>query len=181
MTRHAAAFQCNSADVLVTPSNAMRTVLTNRYGARRDVHVTPTGIDTQHFALGHGSGLGFRNKHGIVPGLLILLFEGRVAFEKNLGFLLSVLAEVVKAVPDAILVIAGDGPAHPYYQRYARSLGLRDNALFVGLLDYNTELLDCYRASDVFVFSSRTETGSGISGSDDNGYPGGVNGILRHS
>ena len=53
------------------------------------------------------------------------------------------LAEVVKVVPDAILVIAGDGPARPYYQRYARSLGLRDNALFVGLLDYNTELLDC--------------------------------------
>lgn len=157
MTRHATAFQCNSANVLITPSNAMRTVLTNGYGARRDVHVIPTGIDTQHFALGHGNGLGFRNKHGIEPGRPMLLFVGRVAFEKNLGGFLSVLAEVVKAVPDAILVIAGDGPARPYYQRYARSLGLRDNVLFAGLLDYNTGLLDYYRASDVFVFSSRTE------------------------
>jgi 1,2-diacylglycerol 3-alpha-glucosyltransferase len=29
---------------------------------------------------------------------------------------------------------------------------------FVGYLDRNTELLDCYAAADVFVFASRTET-----------------------
>jgi 1,2-diacylglycerol 3-alpha-glucosyltransferase len=29
---------------------------------------------------------------------------------------------------------------------------------FVGYLDRNTELLDCYAAADVFAFASRTET-----------------------
>ena len=35
---------------------------------------------------------------------------------------------------------------------------MRDNVLFVGYLDRRTELRDCYRAADVFVFASRTET-----------------------
>ena len=30
--------------------------------------------------------------------------------------------------------------------------------IFVGYLDRDTALLDCYRAADVFVFASRTET-----------------------
>ena len=30
--------------------------------------------------------------------------------------------------------------------------------MFIGYLDRETELLDCYRAGDLFVFASRTET-----------------------
>ena len=36
--------------------------------------------------------------------------------------------------------------------------GLDGNVLFVGYLDRRTALRDCYRAADVFVFASRTET-----------------------
>jgi 1,2-diacylglycerol 3-alpha-glucosyltransferase len=39
-----------------------------------------------------------------------------------------------------------------------RSLGLEASVLFVGNMDRDTELLDCYAAADVFVFASRTET-----------------------
>ena len=37
-------------------------------------------------------------------------------------------------------------------------LGLTDSVRFVGYLDRAEALLDCYRAADVFVFASRTET-----------------------
>jgi len=36
--------------------------------------------------------------------------------------------------------------------------GLDSHVLFVGYLDRRGPLLDCYRAADVFVFASRTET-----------------------
>lgn len=36
--------------------------------------------------------------------------------------------------------------------------GLAANVLFVGYLDRRGALLDCYRAANVFVFASRTET-----------------------
>ena len=43
------------------------------------------------------------------------------------------------------------GSSHP-------RLGLAAHVYFVGYLDRDSELLDCYAAADVFVFASRTET-----------------------
>jgi glycosyltransferase involved in cell wall biosynthesis len=37
-------------------------------------------------------------------------------------------------------------------------LGLNENITFIGYLDRHTELNNCYRSADIFVFSSRTET-----------------------
>jgi glycosyltransferase involved in cell wall biosynthesis len=87
-----------------------------------------------------------------------MLVVGRVAHEKNLEFLLDVLAVVRRDVPDVLFVIAGEGPALPGLRRRAAAAGLEVNALFVGYLDRRGALLDCYRAADVFVFASRTET-----------------------
>jgi glycosyltransferase involved in cell wall biosynthesis len=68
------------------------------------------------------------------------------------------LTHVWQEIPDVLLIIAGDGPAKRHLQRLARSLGLDHNILFIGYLDRNTELKDCYCSADIFVFSSRTET-----------------------
>ncbi len=40
----------------------------------------------------------------------------------------------------------------------AAQLDLQQNILFIGYLDRNTELNACYKAADVFVFSSKSET-----------------------
>jgi glycosyltransferase involved in cell wall biosynthesis len=61
-------------------------------------------------------------------------------------------------MPGALLVIAGEGPALPALRRDAAIRGLANNVLFVGYLDRNGPLLDCYRSADAFVFASRTET-----------------------
>ena len=87
-----------------------------------------------------------------------MLLVGRVAYEKNIGFLLRVLAAVRASVPNVLFVIAGEGPARETLRRQVANDGVADNVLFVGYLDRNTELRDCYRAADVFVFASRTET-----------------------
>lgn len=158
LTKKATTVQCNGVDVLVAPSNVMRLELKQRYAVTSPVYVVPTGIDTQHFARGRGNGLRFRQKFAIKSDRPVLLFAGRVAFEKNIGFLIRMLAEVVKQVPDILLVIAGDGQAHPFHLKQAQSLGLAGNVLFVGVLNHDDELLDCYCGSDVFVFASRTET-----------------------
>ncbi|KAH8804689.1 hypothetical protein F5884DRAFT_796884 [Xylogone sp. PMI_703] len=159
LTRKATTVLCNAVDVLVAPSNVMQAELRQRYGVKSgNIHAIPTGIDTYHFTKERGTGLRFRQKYGISPETPILLFAGRVAFEKNIGFLIRMLAEVVKEVSDTLLIIAGDGQARQHHQKQAESLGLITNVLFVGNLSYDRELLDCYSASDVFVFASRTET-----------------------
>ena len=147
--------QCNNLDALVVPSGAVLEVL-RAYGVSVPIEIIPTGIEMDKLAGGDGDA--FRAHHGIAPGRPTLVHVGRVAFEKNIDFLLRVLVRVRQRIPGVLLVIAGEGPALNQLKRLATRLGLDGSVLFVGYQDRNQALLDCYRAGDVFVFASRTET-----------------------
>ncbi len=147
--------QGNSLNGMVVPSRPMLEVLQG-YRITTPMEIIPTGMAAECFAAGDRES--FRNKYGIPQDRPVLLFVGRVAHEKNIGFLLKVVQHVSKQVPDVLLVIAGEGPARLGLERESRELGLANNTMFLGYLDRNTELNSCYRAGDIFVFSSRTET-----------------------
>jgi 1,2-diacylglycerol 3-alpha-glucosyltransferase len=147
--------QCEALDAVIVPSTAMRETL-ERYGVRTRIEIVPTGIPLAEVS--GGDGMRFRAAHGITPSRPVLLYVGRVAFEKNIGFLLRMLVLVRRQVPDALLMICGEGPALAKLTRLARTLGLAESVRFVGYLERTTHLLDCYRAADAFVFASRTET-----------------------
>jgi glycosyltransferase involved in cell wall biosynthesis len=126
------------------------------YGVTSPAEVIPTGLEPESFM--PGDGVRFRERYGIAPERPMMLFVGRVAHEKNIGFLLRVLQHVRLSVPGVLFVIAGEGPARDGLEREVEQLGLAGSILFIGYLDRHTELNDCYRSADVFVFSSRTET-----------------------
>lgn len=147
--------QCNDVDAVVVPSNPMLDVL-RHYGVTNRIEIIPTGMQMEQFKGGDGGR--FRAKHGIPPGRPTLVHVGRIAHEKNIDFLIHMLVNVRRAVPDVLLIIAGEGPALEHLRRLVERLGLRNNVLFVGYLSRADALLDCYRAGDVFVFASRTET-----------------------
>ena len=147
--------QCAALDGLIVPSKPMLEAL-QRYGITTRSRIIPTGIEMADFA--GGDGTAFRAHHGIPAEQPMLLFVGRVAHEKNIGFLLETMQHIRQVHTDALLMLAGEGPALPALQRRAVQLGLADNVRFIGYLDRKKELLDCYRAADLFVFSSRTET-----------------------
>ncbi len=147
--------QCNRVDAVVVPSTPVRDTLAG-YGVATPIQIIPTGLDLDRFQAGDGAR--FRHQHGIPLDRPVLAHVGRVAHEKNIDFLLQVLLRVRATVPDVLLMIVGEGPARRHLERLGERLGLRQNLLFVGYLDRERELLDCYRAGDVFVFASRTET-----------------------
>jgi glycosyltransferase involved in cell wall biosynthesis len=147
--------QCNALDAVVVPSTAMLELL-KQYGVRVPMHVLPTGISLEQFTRGDREA--FRRKLGIDDKQPVGLFVGRVAHEKNIGFLLRMWAKALQKNPDALLLVAGDGPAMPELKEEARQLRIEHAVRFLGYLDRKTELLDCYAAADVFVFASLTET-----------------------
>lgn len=147
--------QCNALDGVIVPSMAMGRRLAG-YGVHVPIHVLPTGIPLGRFK--GGDGAAFRRRHGIPPGRPLALFVGRVAHEKNIGFLLEACAEARGTCPDLLLVVTGEGPALDDLRRQAAALGVGDAVYFVGYLDRARELPDCYAAADVFAFASRTET-----------------------
>jgi glycosyltransferase involved in cell wall biosynthesis len=147
--------QCNNMDHLVVPSTAMLEVLRD-YGVATPATVLPTGIDMRQFE--NTDGMRFREKFGIEMERPLLLHVGRVAHEKNIGFLLRVVAALRLHIPGLLFVIAGEGPAEHGLRRLAGELGIEENVRFIGYLSRDGELQDCYAAADVFVFASRTET-----------------------
>jgi 1,2-diacylglycerol 3-alpha-glucosyltransferase len=62
------------------------------------------------------------------------------------------------SVPGALFVIAGEGPARESLRALVGELQITEEVRFIGYLERDSELLDCYAAADVFVFASRTET-----------------------
>ena len=147
--------QCNHLDAVIAPSQAMQTAL-REYGVERRIEILPTGLPAERFQKGNGTA--FRRRHGLGLEQPLLLFVGRAAHEKNIGFLIEMMLELRKRRSDALLLIAGEGPAEGALRAQARRLGLDGSVHFLGYFDRGGELQDCYSAADVFVFSSLTET-----------------------
>ncbi|AHE98792.1 glycosyltransferase [Thioalkalivibrio paradoxus] len=147
--------QCNQVDAVVVPSTPVRETL-EAYGVDKPAQVIPTGLDIDRFQ--GGDGPRFRDRLGIPADRPVLVHVGRVAHEKNIDFLLRMLGQVTREVPDVLLMIVGEGPARPHLQRLAMQLRIERNVMFLGYLDRERELLDCYSAGDAFVFASHTET-----------------------
>ena len=153
--RHFTRSQCNQVDAVVVPSTPVLEALQG-YRVEKPIHVIPTGLDLECFE--GGDGVRFRQQQGIAPERPVLVHVGRVAHEKNIDFLLHVVQRIRRDIPDILLMIVGEGPARGHLERLSHRLGLDDHVLFLGYLDRERELLDCYRAGDVFAFASRTET-----------------------
>jgi 1,2-diacylglycerol 3-alpha-glucosyltransferase len=147
--------QCDDVQALIAPSDPMRDVLLE-YGVSTPIHVLPTGLPADRFNPGIGER--FRTQAQIPAGRPLVTYVGRVAHEKNIEFLVNVFVEVRRTVTDAMLVVAGEGPARESLRQMVVRLGLERDVHFAGYLDRNTALLDCYAAANVFVFASRTET-----------------------
>ncbi|MDR3394327.1 MAG: glycosyltransferase [Parasulfuritortus sp.] len=147
--------QCNDLDAVIVPSTAMRDRLAE-YGVTVPMHILPTGIPLSRFA--EGDRARFRERHGIPEAQPVVLFVGRVAHEKNIDFLIDAVAEARQTVPELLFLITGEGPAEKSLRRQAEALGVAGNVRFLGYMDRQSELPDCYAAADAFVFASRTET-----------------------
>ncbi|HEY2395743.1 MAG TPA: glycosyltransferase [Rudaea sp.] len=146
---------CHSVDHLFVPTEQMAGVL-RRYGITTPASIIPTGIHLDEFRGGDGGR--FRREHDIDPARPTIVTVSRLAAEKNIGFLLEVAWALVAEFPTLLFIIAGEGPDVDRLKQRTAAFGLENNVLFVGNLDRRTRLLDCYKAGDVFVFASPTET-----------------------
>jgi len=147
--------QCAQLAAIVAPSEPMRALLL-AYGVTTRIQVIPTGLPAERYLPGNGAR--FRASFGIAAGRPLLLYVGRVAHEKNIEFLLHAFVAVRHLRPGAMLLIAGEGPARAHLQALVGRLGIAQDVQFIGYLDRERGLTDCYAAADVFVFASRTET-----------------------
>lgn len=86
----------------------------------------------------------------------VLVYVGRLAPEKGLDWLLDAFAEIVDQMPDARLVLVGDGPERADLENVARSRKISNRTIFAGHAEGAT-LLGWYRLGHVLALPSRLE------------------------
>jgi glycosyltransferase involved in cell wall biosynthesis len=79
----------------------------------------------------------------------VVLFVGRLVPHKGIEH----LVEAAKYVPDAMFVVAGDGPFLPEARRLAAMFGVEDRIRLAGKIAYR-DLPEYYAACDLFVLPS---------------------------
>ena len=86
----------------------------------------------------------------------LLLFVGRFAPLKNLGFLITAFKELVKERKNVKLLLLGEGPLEKQTRTWVRKLKVEEHVIFMGRLK-NEQLPQYYSAADIFVMSSAYE------------------------
>jgi glycosyltransferase involved in cell wall biosynthesis len=116
----------------------------------RNVRVVARGVDTRLFSPARRSEE-LRQQWGASPNTPVIVYVGRLASEKNIMLLAEAFEAMRRRVPEARLVLVGDGP-----QR--RDLEARlPFAIFAGM-QRNEALAEHYASGDIFLFPSVTET-----------------------
>lgn len=122
------------------------------------VEALSNGIDLSRFAKGKANPEIYE-EYNIPKTKPIVLYVGRVDPEKSLDILMSAFIKAHEKVPDAHLVVVGDGTARPKLEAQIEKAGLSDHAHFLGRV-IGDNLPQLYRTGTVFAITSKTETQS---------------------
>jgi glycosyltransferase involved in cell wall biosynthesis len=119
------------------------------------IEVVPTGVDLARFHPADGAEA--RRHLGLAPAGPVVLYVGRLDPEKSVGRILLAFERIASIVPDARLVLVGQGTEAERLQRQARQLSAWSRITFLGVRAHEA-LPQCYQAADLFLFASETET-----------------------
>jgi glycosyltransferase involved in cell wall biosynthesis len=145
--RHAVARLLRRADSVVAQSRDTARNVDQIYGVDRKVELIPLGIDRppQHIRAK-------RAEFDLPEDAFVLVTAGRVVPRKASTQLMDTLA----AVPDAFLVVVGDGPEVPAVRQRATELGVENRLRMLGYVS-DEKKYAAYAASDVFVSTAQHE------------------------
>jgi len=98
------------------------------------LQLMPNPVDTDEFSPANDEQQHqLRGRLAISPATPVVMYSGRLAPEKSLPTLLCAFALVLESVPDALLILVGDGPIRSELIEQASQLGLNEkNVRFTG-------------------------------------------------
>ncbi|MDE5933118.1 MAG: glycosyltransferase, partial [Lachnospiraceae bacterium] len=149
-------YYANQCDLVFAPTLSMQAYMEEK-GRETKIAVLPTGLGKESFAADEEE-TGYLRE--VLRGEKKYLFctVARLAKEKNLEFLFRALAmRKEKRAADFRLAVVGDGPYKEQLCRLAEELDIREDIAFVGAVP-NEKVKNYCRASDLFLFSSLSET-----------------------
>jgi len=115
------------------------------------VKIAP-GIDTDHFAPVDATML--RESLGLT-GKRVIVSVGRLVHRKGQDYLIEAMSAIVHEIPQAHLVLVGEGPYREHLVKLVQKYSLDDYVTFIGRIQY-AELPKYICLGDVFAMPSRS-------------------------
>lgn len=144
--------RASSAFVAVSEEDRRRMISVERVPARK-IRVIPTGL-VPHADGEAAAEVDVRAELGLSPDTPVVGTVCAVREQKRLDVLLRAFATVRASLPDARLLIVGDGPDYPRLQRDVAALAPEGSVMLLGRRD---DVPSVMRAMDVFAISSDFE------------------------
>ncbi|MBQ2660892.1 glycosyltransferase [Candidatus Saccharibacteria bacterium] len=120
------------------------------------VAAVSNGVDLSQFRPGKVD-KGFYRKYNLPENRPVVLYVGRVDPEKSVGSVVEAFKMVLEKIPEAVLVVVGDGVDKARLEQEAEKLGIGESVKFLGKI-MPPDLYEMYRVGEVFVTASEIET-----------------------
>lgn len=119
------------------------------------LNLVPNGIFPKKMHREVDAGL-VKERYGIMSESPIVLFVGRMRYQKGPDLLVRAVPQVLKKSRDSRFVFAGDGDLRVACEEKARQLGVARACRFTGYVS-DMELVDLFNACDMLAVPSRNE------------------------
>ena len=123
----------------------------NEKAQRAMVKIAP-GIDVDHFIPNDATGL--RNSLGL-SDKKVIVSVGRLVHRKGQDYLIEAMPDILKSVPQAHLLLVGEGPYREHLEKLAKQHNLESSLTFIGRIQYK-DLPMYICAGDIFAMPSRS-------------------------
>jgi teichuronic acid biosynthesis glycosyltransferase TuaC len=138
------------AAAVITVCEALRARLIELGADAAAIHTLRNGVDLVRFRPRERAEA--RRKYGVDGAAPVLLSVGHLIERKGHHVLIAALAQL----PEARLLIAGDGPERAALDRLATRLGIAERVKFLGRVAHD-DLAETYSAADLLVLASSRE------------------------
>ena len=115
------------------------------------VRIAP-GIDTVHFSPRNSDDL----RHSLnLVGKKVIVCVARLVHRKGQDRLIEAMPAILTSIPNAHLLIVGEGPYRQHLAKRVNELGINENVTFVGRISYE-QLPEYLCVGDLFAMPSRS-------------------------
>ncbi|MCX6971196.1 MAG: glycosyltransferase [Verrucomicrobia bacterium] len=143
------------ASHIIAVSDSCRKFLIEREGVPAEqITLIQNAIDLGRFSASCGTGAGARKALGIPDGPPVIAGVGRLNPQKNYSLFIRIAAEVLKRHPQAVFVLAGEGPEDGILRKLAIECGVGEQLHFCG---YVPDTRQVYLAADALLMPSLFE------------------------
>jgi glycosyltransferase involved in cell wall biosynthesis len=144
------------ADKIIAVSQAAQREIVWMYNVPADkVQVIGNGVDWKRFDIESDAGK-IRAQYGIGPLDPMVLFCGRLAWQKGPDILVEAIPGVLREHPGAKFVLVGDGDMKSGLEARTRHLGIAHAVRFLGYRN-GDELVRLFKSCDMVCVPSRNE------------------------